>query len=283
MIEWRDELFKRLVNGGVTISGHAIYALQLKLPHQQMYTSTSNGSLGAENFDTDEEQQRWDPMDVRLAINQLRFSSASTKSSVVHPKFKTPRKEFCPMRTQPNAEYCRVFPSGLIILLQPYLLSDVNTGTGGDVWLGSHSLALLLTRHPSICANKTLLELGAGTGYLGLTASLLGATLTMISDRANTIPLIARNIKENASLLSSGTTCVPLELDWAEVAKRTEARWTSVGQIWTEKSEPVALDTILCIPSVDVVVAADVLYSRSDKRSLLAVLRYLLQANPRLV
>ena len=68
---------------------------------------------------------------------------------------------------------------------------------------------------------------------------MIGAHLTVITDRINTIPMIERNICENASLFPSGSTAMALELDWA--------------------APPPAL------ACPDVIVAADVLYNHSDK------------------
>jgi protein-L-isoaspartate O-methyltransferase len=47
--------------------------------------------------------------------------------------------------------------------------------TGGDVWLGGYALARYLNQHVELVAQKSVLELGSGTGYLSLFLAMRGA------------------------------------------------------------------------------------------------------------
>lgn len=111
-------------------------------------------------------------------------------------------------------------------------------GVGGNLWgpalvfcrlLGSHL-------HPPgpYLSGKHVIELGSGTGTVGLAAAALGATVTL-SDIQKVLPLTARNMKDNTTLAPG--ICLTL-LDWLEVSR------------WPRGS----------LPQYDLVICSDVLY-----------------------
>eukprot|EP00854_Cymbomonas_tetramitiformis_P010680 gene10680-biopygen10929 len=75
---------------------------------------------------------------------------------------------------------------------------------------------------------KTILELGSGVGYLGLTTSLLGAEEAVLSDRAALVPLLRSNIARNADLLGSARV---VELDWSHSQLPTDIESTDFDYI----------------------------------------------------
>lgn len=85
--------------------------------------------------------------------------------------------------------------------------------------------------------SRSILELGAGTGVVGLTLAKLGAEVTLTDFETEVLELIRRNAAANDL-----TSAIHIrELDWAKPA------------------------TFLKSKSFDLIVAADVLYSRRDR------------------
>ena len=67
--------------------------------------------------------------------------------------------------------------------------------TGGDAWKGSWALATLLNLRRAQLAGKRVLELGSGTGLLGISCALSGASSVVVTDLPYVLPLIQKNIK----------------------------------------------------------------------------------------
>ncbi|MDE0990845.1 MAG: 50S ribosomal protein L11 methyltransferase [Pseudomonadales bacterium] len=96
-------------------------------------------------------------------------------------------------------------------------------------WASGQVLAAHLVAHPEICRNKTVLDLGAGSGVVAIAAAISGAT-----------SVIACDLDKHA-----------LE-----------------ACIVNGKANQVELDTLedleLCVDKVDLLIAADVLYDREN-------------------
>jgi len=82
-----------------------------------------------------------------------------------------------------------------------------NMGTGANVWDGAILLARYL--HHIQLDHKRVLELGAGCGLVGLTASLLGAESVVLTDLPHIVPLLQCNVNSNRL---SNVECVAC--DW---------------------------------------------------------------------
>ncbi|KAK9831887.1 hypothetical protein WJX81_005587 [Elliptochloris bilobata] len=105
----------------------------------------------------------------------------------------------------------------------PQLLIGQDTGGGagpaGVIWECGAALAEYLTRHrgPGALRGKRVLELGAGTGVVGLAAALLGAQVTM-TDLPAAMPLLRHNAAALAdAVAAAGGSITVAELDWASV------------------------------------------------------------------
>lgn len=83
--------------------------------------------------------------------------------------------------------------------------------TGLTVWDGSVVLAKYLEATHKSLQGKRVVELGAGTGIVGVTAAMLGAD-TYLTDLAYCLPNLASVVDRNRPGLK-GTATV-LELDW---------------------------------------------------------------------
>jgi hypothetical protein len=97
----------------------------------------------------------------------------------------------------------------------PILVSEVpNTGagTGLTIWDGSVVLAKYLEHARLPLDGKHVVEVGAGTGLVGICASVLGAERVTLTDLEYTLNNTRKNVVENAASLRGAVETV--ELDW---------------------------------------------------------------------
>jgi predicted nicotinamide N-methyase len=83
--------------------------------------------------------------------------------------------------------------------------------TGMSIWRGSEVLAEYLKQNPEIVHKKSVLEIGAGVGLVGLTAHHLGASRVLWTDGdekvlANLRKNVQRNTTSSTSCSTNGTT-----------------------------------------------------------------------------
>lgn len=76
-------------------------------------------------------------------------------------------------------------------------------GTGGVVWTGGIALAKCLEHWgDSMIRGKRVLELGAGSGLVGLVARCLGAKRVVLTDLPDVLPIIRANVEHNRDTVS---------------------------------------------------------------------------------
>ncbi|CAE7726875.1 eef1akmt3 [Symbiodinium pilosum] len=125
--------------------------------------------------------------------------------------------------------------------------------TGCIVWPSAHSMCAHLCAHPELVRGKRVVELGAGTGLVGLVCSALGAAEVVLTDLSQGLPLLQRNVQLNVGALGGAATRV------------AELRW---GQ---QASIQVAPE------GCDVVIGCEVIYQHDDETAsaLVATMRHL--------
>jgi len=88
----------------------------------------------------------------------------------------------------------------------------------GEVWDAALVLVyFLINKKSEIIINlkdKIILELGAGTGILGLTTGLLEAKKVVLTDKGGCTKLMKENYELNKNLFNNNFECEIKELDW---------------------------------------------------------------------
>ncbi|KAJ7162531.1 putative methyltransferase-domain-containing protein [Mycena crocata] len=131
------------------------------------------------------------------------------------------------------------------------IVLDASPGCGGVTWPAGEVLAHYLVKQgPGALEGKNVLELGSGTGLVGLVAAMLGARNVCLTDQT---PLLSI-IRENVALNNLSSLCKVVELNWGE---------------------PVPAD----ITRPDVILAADCVYVESAFPLLVQTLDDLVEAN----
>lgn len=72
--------------------------------------------------------------------------------------------------------------------------------TGDSLWHGALELVKYLLQHPEVVRHRRVIELGAGTGLVGIVAAALGAASVTITDLECQQTLLQQNIDMNQAL-----------------------------------------------------------------------------------
>lgn len=100
---------------------------------------------------------------------------------------------------------------------------NLDYGFSGEVWDGSLVLSYFLTKNYNKFAkefkDKTIIELGSGTGIVGIITSIFQPKRIYITDLEFVVPFIKENANHNKSTLDIiGENCynsiIPKSLDW---------------------------------------------------------------------
>jgi hypothetical protein len=96
-------------------------------------------------------------------------------------------------------------------------------GNGGLVWPSTFFLAEYLQHLTTPIRGLSIVELGAGTGLLGIWAATQGAHV-VLTDLAELVPLLKDNVRLNIDQISKGGGSVRVEaLRWAEKSEIPDA------------------------------------------------------------
>ena len=163
-----------------------------------------------------------------------------------------------------------VIISGHRIQLAPPTLrmdetNSIDGCTGLVTWDGAVVLAKYLEHHPRLVQGKTVLELGAGTGLAGISASLLGCELVLCTDLPYALESLLSNLHLNVAEGDVGTKVKALALDWtdpvtypepfispSEDSSRFENRWDVIlaaDVVWLEHLVRPLTSTLVALSS----------------------------------
>ncbi|KAI0879928.1 putative methyltransferase-domain-containing protein [Annulohypoxylon maeteangense] len=152
-------------------------------------------------------------------------------------------------------------PAQVTLLESRNLISAFGT-TGLRTWEAALHLGQFLSTNPSIIHNKTVLELGAGTGYLSiLCAKFMAPTMVIASDGSDDV---VANLPENFFLngLQESEMIRAMDVKWGHALVGTEDEHWNGGR------------------PIDVVLAADVTYDKGIIPALIGTLEELVGMFP---
>lgn len=88
-------------------------------------------------------------------------------------------------------------------------------GTGATVWPASIVLCKYMELHPLLLVNKSVVDLGAGTGVTSVVAAMLGAKSVMCTDGCDKVVELARsNVNRVCAAAAAGATATSIGLGY---------------------------------------------------------------------
>lgn len=142
-------------------------------------------------------------------------------------------------------------------------------GVAAVVWDAAVVMCVYLELGRVDLRNRTAIELGAGTGLVGIVAALLGADVT-ITDRSTALPILESNVKENVPQHLHGAVRVS-ELTWGEGLARYPAGSYDLilgaDIVYLEETFSALLHTLehLSSENTEVLLACRIRYERDER------------------
>ncbi len=119
--------------------------------------------------------------------------------------------------------------------------------SGAKIWDSGRALSSWITKE--LGPGKCVLELGAGTGIVGLTAAAMGAKSVILTDQPEMVPLLEQNIALNDASVNSKAVPLLWGCDQEETMSSLVEVASTMDDAWTET------------PIFDVICGSDILYS----------------------
>lgn len=97
------------------------------------------------------------------------------------------------------------------------IYENENFGVAGEVWNSAYLLSTLLVskKCQRIMKNKTILEIGSGTGICGIFACLSGAKKVYLTDREDNLKILHENFQLNKTVIKDKNCDIAIKvLDW---------------------------------------------------------------------
>jgi nicotinamide N-methyltransferase len=163
----------------------------------------------------------------------------------------TEPSDYYPPSPKPTTE-AHTLISGEVLTLH---LVGHNPLWGHHLWNAGRLISTYLEKNPSLIANKTVLELGAGAGLPSLVCAVLGARKVVVTDYPD--PDLVQNLWRNVESCVSGD----------------EKRVVAEGYCWGADSAPLLAHLEPSpTPGFDVLILADLLFNHSEHAKLVATI-----------
>jgi predicted nicotinamide N-methyase len=120
-----------------------------------------------------------------------------------------------------------------------------STTTGWLVWPVAEQLCKYLIDSPALVEGKAVLELGAGTGLVGLVCCFMGARKVILTDLPEALPLCSQNLDLNRCVMSDECVVYTRKLSWGDDE--------DVSKVLTEAG------------SIDLIIGSDIVYHQSEE------------------
>jgi predicted nicotinamide N-methyase len=88
------------------------------------------------------------------------------------------------------------------------------SATGWLVWPVAVEFCRYLVAKPDIIRDRTVLELGSGTGVVGIACGYAGASEVLMTDLHESLPICRANLEINTGLITVGSKVNVCELEW---------------------------------------------------------------------
>lgn len=222
--------------------------------------------------DDAQKEQIWEAASQRLSERSGRTAMGAITRSFAIPL--SPKFIFDKITQNPSSgkELPREYDSNTMVQLTLYEPPMTSDNLGLKTWASSYLLAkqlCSLRQHiPDLAADASILELGAGTGLVGMAAALVFERHTILTDLPEIVPNLEQNARSNSNAITScGGTVSAAVLDWT-------------------RPEELELDSFDGSPNYfPLIVVADPIYSSDHPRMLVDAIKCHLSAdeNARLV
>jgi len=134
------------------------------------------------------------------------------------------------------------------------IISNVsgNDSTGRKIWDAGHAFSRLLTNNSDSLCGKQVLELGSGTGIVGLTAAAEGAMVCLTDGAKSLLPMLKANVEENDLQHRARVRCLQWGNEEEIAAVASEGPFDMIigsDLLYSPESFPELVDTLaaLCI------------------------------------
>ena len=144
---------------------------------------------------------------------------------------------------------------------------------GSVLWDCSRSFLAFLQSCKGDVLNKRIIEIGSGTGAVGLALARMGAKSVVITDKASQLPLMRRNLEHNQPECCASQCAL---CDWIAPVRVEMLTW---GHDWKAEASPAVAEA----DSFDIIVCCDCVYPSVSPDPLIHVLLDLLHLNPNAV
>lgn len=149
-------------------------------------------------------------------------------------------------------------------------------GVAAVVWDAAIVLSKYIEKHNQLSVKKNVIELGAGTGLVGMVAALLGGNV-IVTDRGMALKYINVNIENNANVLS-GLPIKVEELNWGQDISQFQPPDLILGAdiVYIEDTFHELFKTLLDLTGSETVVllSCRIRYERDNKFLILLKTRF---------